>query len=99
MADPALIGPTTFTVTQSITSFGAFLPTFREISAADPADTSFVRDVRLGEFAAVLLSLGIGGMTSALTGSPVPTTIALITCVGLVTLYEYALRSGANSAV
>lgn len=98
MADPTLIGPTTFTVTQSITSFGAFLPTFREISAADPNDTAFVRDVRLGEFAAVLLSLGIGGMTSALTGSPLPTTIAVITCAGLVALYEYAMRNGAVSA-
>jgi hypothetical protein len=97
--DPAVIGPTTFAVTQAVSSFNAFLPSFRDISQADPNNAGFVRDVRLGEFAAVMLALGIGGMASALTGSPVPTTIAVLTSAGLVMLYEYALRNGGEYAV
>lgn len=93
-----VIGAATLSMTQSLALFGTFLPRFSEIGRADPeVDTRVVQDVRLGELAAVMMTLGIGGMTSALTGSAVPAVVAFITCGGLVVLYEYALRSKANA--
>jgi hypothetical protein len=91
--DPSVIGPATLSMTQALSLFSQFVPRFSEISAADPNDEATVRDVRMGELAAVLMTLGIGGMTSALTGSSVPAVIACTTCVGLVMLYEMALKS------
>lgn len=89
-----IIGAATLSMTQSLALFGSFLPKFSDIGRANPdVDTDIVKDVRLGELAAVLMTLGIGGMTSALTGSAVPSVVALLTCGGLVMLYEYALRS------
>lgn len=94
--DGNVIGAATLSMTQSLALFGTFLPSFSDIGRADPdKDTDVAADVRLGELAAVLMTLGIGGMTSALTGSAVPSVVALITCGGLVMLYEYALRSKA----
>jgi|SRR6187397_2901197 hypothetical protein len=91
--NPNVIGPATLSMTQSLSLFDSFLPSFRDISKADPGNEGIVRDVRMGELAAVLMTLGIGGMTSALTGSSVPAVVALVTCGGLVLLYETALRS------
>lgn len=94
MADPAVIGPATLSMTQSLALFQNFLPSFADISRADPeTDVSIVNDVRRGELAAVLMTLGIGAMTSALTESPVPSVVALVTCTGLVLLYESALKA------
>lgn len=98
--DPHIIGPATLSMTQALTLFQNFLPRFAEVRLADPdKNPDVIRDVRMGELAAVLMTLGIGGMTSALTGSQVPAVIAFATCVGLVALYEYALsaRSEVNT--
>lgn len=92
--DPAVIGPATLSMTQALALFQNFLPKFSEIRLADPdVNQDIVRDVRMGELASVLMTLGIGGMTSALTGSSVPAVVALVTCGGLVLLYETALRA------
>lgn len=92
--DPHVIGPATLSMTQSLSLFQNFLPSFSDISQADPdRDVGIAQDVRRGELAAVLMTLGIGGMTSALTGSAVPSVVALVTCAGLVMLYESALKA------
>jgi hypothetical protein len=94
MPDPSVIGAATLSMTQSLSLFGNFLPHFSEISAADPdMNPDIVRDVRMGEFAAVMMTMGIGAMTSALVGSSTPAVVALITSGGLVLVYEYALKS------
>ena len=94
MTDPQAVGLATLCMTQSLTLFQQFLPTFQDISVADPEhDAAMVRDVRMGELAAVVTTLGIGGMTSALSGSSTPAVVAAITSVGLIVLYEYALRN------
>jgi len=94
MTDPQTVGLATLSMTQSLTLFQQFLPRFQEISAADPAeDMGMVRDVRMGELAAVVTTLGIGGMTSALSGSSTPAVVAAITAGGLILLYEYALAN------
>lgn len=92
--DSAGVGMATLCMTQSLTLFQNFLPRFQEISAANPEeDTGMVQDVRMGELAAVLTTLGIGGMTSALSGSSVPAVVSAITAAGLILLYEYALAN------
>jgi len=101
MSDPQAVGMATLCMTQSLVLFNQFLPRFEEISSANPAeDAGMVRDVRMGEVAAVITTLGIGGMTSALSGSSTPAVVAALTAGGLILLYEYALRNkGVSDAV
>ena len=91
--DPAASGAAILSLTQSVTLFQALLPKFSDIRKASPNDEDTVRDVRIGEIGAVALTLGIGGMASAITGSSAPAVVALVSCVGLVFLYESALAS------
>jgi hypothetical protein len=92
--DAAVIGPATLSVTQSLALFQSFLPKFSDVRKTNPdEDISIVQDVRYGEFAAVILSLGTGAMISALTGSSAPTYVAAACSLGLVLLYESALRA------
>lgn len=94
MTDSAAVGMATLCMTQSLMLFQQFLPTFHEIGSADPSeDVGMVRDVRMGEIAALLTTLGIGGMTSALSGSSTPAVVAALTAGGLIVLYEMALRN------
>ena len=97
--DPGLIGPTTMGLTQSLALFQGFLPKFTDIRRQDPAsDADFVKDVRMGELAAALLTIGVGAIMSSLTGTPYPAVISVISALGLVMLYETALRSNATVA-
>lgn len=99
MLDPSLFGPITFALSSGIGQFSTFLPNFREIRQADPANNpELVTDVRMGEVAAVLVTLGVGATASALTRSSAPTVAAGLTSVALILLYETALRSGATTA-
>jgi hypothetical protein len=97
MPDATVISAATISMTQALALFQNFLPRFSEIRATDPSNGDMVRDVRMGELAAVLMTLGVGGMTSALTNSAVPAVIALLTSVGLVCLYEAALADRSTS--
>jgi hypothetical protein len=98
--DGGLIGPTTMGLTQSISLFQGFLPKFNDIRKEDPThNPDFVQDVRMGELAAALLTLGIGAVMSSLTGTPYPALISLVSCLGLIALYETALRSNSGTAV
>lgn len=92
--DPGLIGPTTMGLTQSISLFQGFLPKFNDIRKENPLNNpDFVQDVRMGELAAALLTIGIGAVMSSLTGTPYPALISFISAVGLIMLYETALRA------
>lgn len=92
--DPGLIGPSTLALTQAVGSFNAFLPKLADIRKAHPdQDPSFTNDVRTGEVAAVALTVGVGAVVSSLTGSPVPTVVAVVAAVGLVLMYETTLRA------
>lgn len=95
--DGALIGPTSMGLTQAISLFQGFLPKFSDIRKQNPtSNPDFVQDVRMGELAASLLTLGIGTIMSSLTGTPYPAIVAAITALGLVALYESALRANAE---
>ena len=93
MIDPNLIGPTTLALSQAIGAFNAFLPDITEIRKHTPDnDPEFAADVRMGEVAAVALTIGVGTVLSSLTGSSAPVTVGLLVAIGLVALYEYTLR-------
>lgn len=94
MIDPSLIGPTSLAITQAVGSFNAFLPSLAEIRKNDPASNpEFTADVRMGEVAAVSITLGVGVIVSSLTGSSAPAVVALIASLGLIVLYETTLRA------
>jgi hypothetical protein len=92
LPSPEMYGPAMLGVTQGITTFTTLLPPLADIRKADPTDTSFAGDVRMGEVAAVTLTLGIGMISSSLTGSPVPAGTAVLMCFILLCVYESALR-------
>lgn len=91
--DPGVIGPATLSLTSALGLFQGFLPSFAEIAATNPEDNpEMVSKVRMGELGATVLALGVGGIMSALTGSPVPSYVAITSIVILVFMYESALR-------
>lgn len=93
MIDPSLIGPTTLAISQAISSFQSFLPPISDIRKNDPiTNPDFADDVRIGEIAAVAITLGVGAIVSSITGSNAPATVGLIVAIGLVILYETTLR-------
>lgn len=96
MADAAMFGPASMAVTQGIGAFNIFLPKFTDVRKNNPADNpDFAGDVRTGEVAACIVTLGVGGIASYFTGSPEPMVTALFICIVLVVLYESTLRSTA----
>lgn len=90
--EPGVIGPATLSLTAAIGLFQGFLPNYAEIILMDPNDPRTVSDVRMGEVAAGVLTLGVGGILSALTGSSVPTYVAMTATAMMVIMYEVALR-------
>lgn len=94
MIDPGMIGPSTLAISQAVGAFNAFLPPLSEIRKNDPANNpEFAADVRMGEVAAVSITLGVGVIVSSLTGSSAPSVVALVASLGLIILYESTLRA------
>lgn len=94
MVPPELLGPATLSITQSVGLFQAFLPRFSDIRRTTKGvDPALDRDIRMGEIAASSLAIGIGVIVSNLTGSATPITVSLVCCIGLISLYEYALHT------
>jgi hypothetical protein len=92
MAD--VIGPSTLAISQTVNAFGTFLPKLSEVRKANVADDPDVAgDVRLGEIAAVTLAIGVGAISSSITGSSQPAVVAVVVALVLVGVYEYALRN------
>lgn len=91
--DAAIIGPATLSITQAIGSFSTFLPRLSDIRKEDGTNPEFVNDVRVGEIAAVAVTVGVGAIVSSLTGSPVPAVVAVVVAIGLVMLYEATLNT------
>lgn len=94
MPSPEMFGPATLSVTQGISAFHSFLPSFSEIRKNNPQDNpEFTADVRMGELAAVTTTVGIGLIAASITGSPLPAYTAILISLVLVTLYESTLRA------
>lgn len=94
MPNPEMIGPASLTLGQGLGMFQAFMPKFTDIAHHTPgSDPAFEKDCRMAEAAASMVTVGVGVLLSQMTGSPVPVVVALMVVVGLITLYENALRS------
>lgn len=79
---------------QGFSGFQWFLPKLADVRKADSkVDTDMVGDVRMGEFAAVTYTLGVGIIASAITKTPVPAYVSAALSIVLVCLYETALRN------
>lgn len=88
-----VIGPSLLAVGQGVSSFNAFLPSFQDVRKASVNNREVAGDVRMGEVAAVTVTIGIGAIASSLTGSSAPAYTAVAMSLILVILYEYTLRS------
>lgn len=91
--DPQTASASLLAMTQAIGAFNVFLPPLADVRKGSLDDPEFAGDVRVGELAAVALTIGVGAIVSGLTGSAVPTVVSVITGAGLVFLYESTLRS------
>lgn len=93
MPDANTLGAATIALSQGLTSATAFLPRLSEVRRADPASNAeMVGDVRMGEIATTIITVGVGAIVSSLTGSPVPTFVAGLVALGIICIYEAALR-------
>lgn len=91
--DPSLLGPSTLAVSQGLTAFQSFVPKLSEIRRADLAtNPDLAADVRLGEVAAVTLTMGVGAIASSFTKSNAPVLTAAFVCIIMVCIYESTLR-------
>ena len=87
------IGAATLAMTQGISAFTFFLPKISDVRKASVGDPSAVADIRVGEAAGLVVSLGIGGIVSGLTKSSLPVAISLLVALLIICLYETVLRA------
>lgn len=83
-------GGSALAISQAVGAFTAFLPNFVEVGKADKEAVQ--NEVRLGEFAAVVIALSIGALLSWLNESSVPFGLSAFMALVLVSVYEVALR-------
>lgn len=92
--DAGLIGAATLVLSQGSSNFLNFLPKLTEVRRASiDKDPDIANDVRVGEVAALALTVGMGAMVSSLTGSTVPILVGLCTAGFIIGVYEMTLRS------
>lgn len=93
MADPAILGAATIGLSQGLSSASQFLPKLSEVRRAHAESSpDIVGDVRMGEIATAVVTIGVGAIVSSLTGSSIPTVVAALISLVLIVLYETALR-------
>lgn len=93
MADASAVGAASISLGQTVVAYQFFLPRLSEVRRADPNDPLLSGDVYLGQVAAGAVSVSVGVMLSALTGSRVPLYTSLFMALVIGGLYHYALRS------
>lgn len=94
MVDPSVIGPSLQAATTAFSAFNTFLPDLTKIREANAElEPQLVANVRMGEVAAAGVVMGIGAISSALTGDPTRALVAAIAVIALVFLYEMTLRA------
>jgi hypothetical protein len=83
-------------VSTSIATFTALLPSLSEVRKADHNDPDAVADVRMGELAASALVVGIGVIATGVAGSPAPVAASILCALALVAVYESVLSVKPN---
>jgi hypothetical protein len=92
LPDPAIYGASILGVTQGFSAFIAFMPKLSEIRKASGTDIDMTADVRMAEVASCVITIGVGVVSSSLTGSPTPAIVAVLVSLVLVAMYESTLN-------
>lgn len=88
----SVTGSTLLVVTASVTAFTTIMPKFGDVRRANTnGDTA--RDVRMGEAAALGMTVAIGITASSLTKSPVPAMVGIVSALALALMYESVLQA------
>lgn len=90
--DGGIMAAATVSLGQSISAYSFFLPPLREVRQATVSSPVMRGDVRMGQIAAGVVSIGVGVMLSYLVGSAIPTVVALLTATMVGVIYETALN-------
>lgn len=90
--DPVTLSVTTVALTTAVGAFYQMLPPISEVRKQATTNSSFAADVRVGEIAATSIALGIGAISSSLSGSPTPIIVSAVFALGFIFLYESTLR-------
>jgi hypothetical protein len=94
MAPPANVSTTlapALGATQAVATFLALVPSMADVRKASKDDVAFVADLRMGEFGASAITVGVGIIGLWLTRDPSFLIIAVFACLGLTLLYEWTL--------
>jgi hypothetical protein len=91
--DPITLSVTTMAVTTSLAAFYQMLPPISEVRKRSSAEPEFAADVHMGEVMASAITIGIGGIASALSGSATPALVSILFAVSLITMYEITLKA------
>lgn len=84
---------------QVVTVYSIMLPPLTQVRRATADDPAMRGDVRMGQVGAAAVVIGIGFVLSNLTGSMVPTGIAIFMSAVISAVYESAMRqNGENHA-
>lgn len=90
--DGAILSLALTSATQAATAFPNFIPSFSEIRRSDPErNDRLAGDVRMGEVAAITMTMGVATIATSLTGSMIPMLAGAFMSLIMVILYEYAL--------
>ncbi len=93
MPSPELLGAATIGLSQGFAASQSFLPKLSEVRKTDASkNPEIIGDVRMGQIATAVITIGTGAIVSSLTGSPIPTYVAVVVVIGIAALYEVALR-------
>jgi hypothetical protein len=91
--DPIALSVSTMAISTTLGAFYQFMPPLSEVRKRNVGDSAFAADVRTGEIMATALAVGVGGIASYLSGSPVPAILGVVLAFALVGGYETTLRS------
>lgn len=93
MPDANALGAATIALSQGLSSATAFLPKLSEVRRSSVSKSpEMVGDVRMGEIATTVVTVGVGAIVSSLTGNPIPTFVAALVALAIICIYEAALR-------
>lgn len=91
--DPAAVGPSITAMSTGLGTFTTMLPNMSDVRRSSPDSVSMCAELRHSEMVAGAITLGAGVILSAITKSPTPAYVAFAVIVGLVVMYEHALRT------
>lgn len=97
LRNPDSITASTVSMGQTIAAYSHFLPPIREVRQASSDDPTMRQDVLIGQVAAGAITLSVGMMSTWLTNSAIPATVALTIAVVIALVYEYALKTRGNA--